>query len=312
MDVTLEQILNFVLIHNETIIQWLVIVVLALSLGVVAISIFGRHPGTDDERARGVGAGGGHHSGMIGANGLSASGINSGAPGIIPAEAAAAVAQVTHLQAELTQRTQELIQIKTDLEKTKGENVDISDYLRKIKDLEGKLSEYEILEDDIADLSLYKDENFKLKAEVQRLSTGVPLGAAASSSSAPVPAAVPVPPVRETSEQGEEDDLVEQFASAVEQSKPPAPQAAQTLAPPKAAAPAADVEGDDLLTEFAASIGETLSDDMENEASGDLDTDKMLAEMADLDGEASDPTDLDEEADIDKMAAEATKLLGTE
>ena len=46
---------------------------------------------------------------------------------------------------------------------------DNSDLLAKISELEERLMEYEIIEDDIADLSLYKTENEKLKEELERL-----------------------------------------------------------------------------------------------------------------------------------------------
>ena len=36
-----------------------------------------------------------------------------------------------------------------------------AELLAKIKDLEGKLAEYEIIEDDIADLTFFKEENAK-------------------------------------------------------------------------------------------------------------------------------------------------------
>ena len=39
----------------------------------------------------------------------------------------------------------------------------------RVSELQAKLAEYEIIEDDIADLSLFKDENKKLKDEVERL-----------------------------------------------------------------------------------------------------------------------------------------------
>ena len=37
----------------------------------------------------------------------------------------------------------------------------------KIKDLEARLAEYEIIEDDIADLSMFKEENLRLKDELE-------------------------------------------------------------------------------------------------------------------------------------------------
>ena len=50
-----------------------------------------------------------------------------------------------------------------------GGDSDDSDLMNKISELEARLQEYEIIEDDIADLSLYKTENEKLRAELERL-----------------------------------------------------------------------------------------------------------------------------------------------
>lgn len=47
-----------------------------------------------------------------------------------------------------------------------GESVDLQ---AKVKELTEKLSEYEIIEDDIANLSFYKTENIKLKNELEKL-----------------------------------------------------------------------------------------------------------------------------------------------
>src|SRR5690606_29016337 len=42
----------------------------------------------------------------------------------------------------------------------------------KIKELQAKLSEYEIISEDIADLSFYKEQNAKLAREVEALKSG--------------------------------------------------------------------------------------------------------------------------------------------
>lgn len=323
MDVALEKFLKFIIANNEVIIQWIVVAMLLLCLWLIARSIFGR-AGEGEEPAPGPAAragGAAVDAGQAVSGGEAAGAMAAGGAAAMAApEAVAALAQVNHLQAELSQRTQELVQLKADLEKGKGENVDISEYLKKIKDLEGKLAEYEILEDDIADLSLYKDENFRLKAEVERLSQGGNLAVAPAATSAPTPDEPPAPesapaPASDAAPAAPatDGDIVEQFASAVEMSKAPPPAAAAP--PPAVAAPAPaasdDAAGDDLLTEFAASIGQTTAGGEEPDEG--LDTDKMLAEMAELDPTgAADGSGLDDEADIDKMAAEATKLLGNE
>lgn len=321
---TAERILHFILTHNEAIIQWLVVGVLGLALGVVALSIFGRHPGEEEKTPT-------RRSSLQDSPEVSPT--PAAAQPAVPitnavdaSQLAAAAAQVVSLQTELGTRNQELVQVKSDLEKAKSESGDASGHIKKIQDLEGKLAEYEILEDDIADLSLYKEENARLKAEVARLSDGAPPPAAAAPAPVaaaptpapaeappaeaaavppPEPAAAPAAPAAEAppapkGESAQSGELMDQFASAVEQSKKP---------------PEPGREGDDLLTEFAASLGDaSLAEGEKSEAAGEgLDTDKMLAEMATLDTTGpDDPSVLEGDADIDKMAAEATKLAGSE
>ena len=174
----------------------------------------------------------------------------------------------------------------------------------RVGELESKLSEYTVIEDDIADLSMYKEENSRLKAELEALKASGATPSAAPAAPAAVPAATPVA----------------------------APAAAVEAAPeaPVASAPIAEspiAEDDPIMAEFAAAVAEqqqmtelnnaaakkkeaAIIDDAEN---GQLDTDKMLAEMADL---SNMPTEedaggahiLEAEPDTDKMTAEAEAL----
>lgn len=122
----------------------------------------------------------------------------------------------------------------------------------KIHDLEARLAEYEIISEDIADLSFYKEENSKLQKELESLkvssgSAPMDLGAggappaAASSAEMPTPASSP------------EDDLKKQLEANAETSQ--AAPAADAPAPASAAAPAgeAPAPGDDssqLMNQF--------------------------------------------------------------
>jgi len=47
-----------------------------------------------------------------------------------------------------------------------------SDYEAKIKELESRLAEYEIISEDIADLSFFKEENVRLTKELESLRSG--------------------------------------------------------------------------------------------------------------------------------------------
>ncbi len=64
-----------------------------------------------------------------------------------------------------------------------GVSADDSELLAKLAELEARLHEYEIIEDDIADLSLYKTENEKLKNEIDALRAKI--GGAAPEPAAP-------------------------------------------------------------------------------------------------------------------------------
>ncbi len=99
----------------------------------------------------------------------------------------------------------------------KAIEADVSGYVEKIRDLEGKLKEYEIIEDDIADLSHFKEENAKLKKKIEELG-----GSVTVDSSAPELVEQSKPSVVSTGsisiplpEKGE--DLVAEFAAAVDE-----------------------------------------------------------------------------------------------
>lgn len=131
---------------------------------------------------------------------------------------------------------QELSQKNAEIELLKQANIeasasasadvgDISSYLEKIRDLEGRLAEYEIIEEDIADLSLFKEENTKLKRELEALKGSNNPGAESlesnskqsqdeattvekSSGDEPAPVSV---------QADKQDDLVAEFAAVVDQ-----------------------------------------------------------------------------------------------
>lgn len=209
------------------------------------------------------------------------------------------------LKAELEKREKEIAELKNQLASTP--KTDSTQFMAKISELETKLAEYEILEDDIADLSLYKEENVRLKAEIGKLQSGAVAPAPTDAPEvAPVaeevfpefPSPEPVP--------DKDENLVAEFEEAVKQvatPEPPpapapvaaatAPAAAPTPAPADASA-SGEIDTDDILAEFA---GEGL------------DTDKMLAEIESLNQVgAADSSALDEASDISKMAEEASKL----
>jgi hypothetical protein len=127
----------------------------------------------------------------------------------------------------------------------------------KVKDLEARLAEYEIISEDIADLSFYKEENIRLQNELMALKNGeapadavvaapeaaeaAPLtadGALAPDAAPPVAEVIP-----EAAPAAAEDDIMKEFAKAVEEQKAPT-----TEAP--AAAKTDQTENADLMNQF--------------------------------------------------------------
>ncbi len=223
------------------------------------------------------------------------------------------------LKAELEKREKEIAELKNQLSSIP--KADPAQFIAKITELETKLAEYEILEDDIADLSLYKEENVRLKQELGKIKGGdvsaeaVPEVAAAAPEPEPALTAEDVFPEFPTPGEpvpDKNENLVAEFEQAVKQVATPPPPPAPTPEPasapvqpmattpaspapaPAAAAPSGEIDTDDILAEFA---GEGL------------DTDKMLAEIESLNQVgAADSSALEEASDISKMAEEASKL----
>lgn len=117
----------------------------------------------------------------------------------------------------------------------------------KLEELQGRLAEYEIIEDDIADLSMFKDENARLKDEMSKLKEELARAKTQPAPAAPAPATAAAAPVAaepspalkfEKSEKFEldpNDDIMKEFAAIVDgqvSSAPPPP-----VAPPSSDAP---------------------------------------------------------------------------
>lgn len=220
--------------------------------------------------------------------------------------------EIQKLKEEIKKRDEEIQKLK-NAQPVEGDNKELE---KKVQELEQKLMEYEIIEDDIADLSLYKEENARLKAELAKLK--------GESVEAP----------DQAEEEIEEKEEPKESASAAE---------AQEVEEPKDSASEEDKEEDGLLDEFKKAL-ESDSEELdapvqveekpldekeqgqvetETKADGDLpeeaddvlgdliDTDKMLEEVANLqaaEGDAS-HVNIDEvNPDVDKMAEEAQSL----
>lgn len=103
------------------------------------------------------------------------------------------------------------------------------DFAAKIRDLEARLAEYEIISEDIADLSRYREENDELRKELDNVKS---IQAAAPAPVAPAPVqAAPPPPA-----------------------PAPEPEVPVAAAPPPEESPNSDLIDDELMREFAAAV----------------------------------------------------------
>lgn len=181
-----------------------------------------------------------------------------------------------------------------------------------IKDLQARLAEYEIISEDIADLSFFREENAKLQKELEALKkTGAPAAGSApvaarpaAAEAAPVVAAAAVaaaeppasaPVIDPEVDFGQElvDKLLDQANSisapitdTVAESAPP-PVAPEPAAPPSVEASAIgkpeDLDVEKMVAEAAALNVNSVHEE-KNALEEHLDSDKLLAEAAGMDG----------------------------
>ncbi len=185
------------------------------------------------------------------------------------------------LQTQLTEK--ESIVVNINIEKTKlleeienlrqnqkamqsvgsgGGNSD--ELLRKIKELEARLEEYSLFEDDLANLKRLQQENLQLKKKLEDLGTGLPPqasspapAAAPSLSAAPEPEAVTPPPSESVNEAAPPTISAKPAAKGLDQiaidallegkpATPPEPTAAPAVAPAPVDESAANAPKDDF------------------------------------------------------------------
>jgi hypothetical protein len=140
------------------------------------------------------------------------------------------------------------------------------DYEAKIKELEARLAEYEIISEDIADLSFFKEENARLTKELEAIR-----GGGGGAPAAPATPTAPPAPAAPAAAAPVEAAPLEEAASAVE-----APAAEAPAASPEAAG-AID---DSLMAEFAAAVEGQKSGTLEPAPAAPADeNEKLLAEF---------------------------------
>jgi hypothetical protein len=333
--------------HNESIIQWMLAVIIGFSALLVFRAVFGKK-----DADAGYSSAGGDVQDLLKkvldqTSILEKAMMSAPAPVVMPVSAesasapaatAAAVSasasvdplEIAKLKKLIEERDEELNRLKNDPNAAK-----LRDQIAKVQELQNRLKEYEILEDDIADLSLYKEENARLKSELQKL-----VGGDAAAAATPVPEAASTVAAAPPG-----DALVDQFAQVVDQTKglETAPNAegaahlpqtgdpmadfAQTVqmekegatapaapAPTEAAVPLSvvpPVEASSSPTPAAeaATAGEpSQANDLFAEFSnGNLDTDKVMEELVSIEKlPATDGKEALEGAlDADKVVAEA-------
>jgi hypothetical protein len=91
----------------------------------------------------------------------------SGGAAALPAE------EVQKFTQQIEEKEKIVLELKKQLEVTQKAQAEAKvnnpDFEKKLKDLESRLAEYEIISEDIADLSFYKEENIKLQKQLAAL-----------------------------------------------------------------------------------------------------------------------------------------------
>ncbi len=223
------------------------------------------------------------------ANGASAgAGSTSGAEAGVEAGEASSE-EMAALSEQLSEKQTEIEALKKDLEE-KGESAEPSqELLDKLNELEARLAEYEIIEDDIADLSKYKDENEKLKKELEKIKAG----------GAPAPSGEPEPV----------PDLgtPEPEAAPPAEAKPEAassPAEAEAEPEPDAAAAEPGAITDDLISEFEMAVSEQLGDAAAESRAGTEVGDEV--EIVDPDTAETPEEPVDAQSAVDDLFNEAS------
>lgn len=184
--------------------------------------------------------------------------------------------QIERLKLQLMQKTEEVEQLKAGgvfaipgaapvpeapVAKTSSASSGVpSDLEEKVRELEARLSEYSIIEDDIADLSFYKEETVRLQGEIDKLKAKL---AEYESGGPPPKFMAPPPPAASATPAASTSEPPQASSSPAVANKPPVeptPLTAETASstPPLAAASnSADAAvDDDIMAEFERAVAE--------------------------------------------------------
>lgn len=328
MKVTFETALSFITHHSESVIQWVFLAIVLMAAFLIGRALFGKKAGMHATKA-GTEAQGTDTSpasdikvmlAKIAEQTAKIDGISVPATASVALGTSDAENQLVALRKDLAKREEELTQLKANSKTSSGGEAD-PQLSARVKELESKLAEYEILEEDIADLSHFKDENLRLREELAQLKGSPPPSANPPAPGAAVSQTVTEPAPAASAEGA---SLLEEFAQAVgevPQISEPSEKAAvgvpetgdpmddfentvklerqmQTAAP--ATTTSAEEPADDIFAEFA-------SESNSESAPNVLDTDKVMSEISALtdEGVKDESNALEEAMDLEKMVMEA-------
>lgn len=260
---TIEKFLSFWSQHNIAIIESLIALVIIFSLFLAFRIFFAK--GSKDE---GGGAGPGLDTTQIekalqkilenqgqpkASQSVEDAGVHADLDAMDSGSADSASEEVQQLRTSLEDSHKKIEKLQTQLQEAvqkaselaeasaaPAENTqETQEFKNKIRDLETRLSEYEIIAEDIADLSRYRDENAQLRKDLEVLKTSGGSAAAAPPVEAPVSAPAPQA-APATAAQPDIDAMLAEAASA------PSPAPAEEAS--------ADLIDDELMKEFAAAV----------------------------------------------------------
>lgn len=265
------------------------------------------------------------------AAGVPTSGPMSGLSGAPVAAPGPDPAEMIQLKKVLQEREEELNKLKNSTGDDK-----LKSQISRIQELESKLREYEILEDDIADLSIYKEENVRLRLELQKISTAPSASkeALVDQFAQVVDQAKDVGPGPEVAQIESTGDAMADFATAVESERAviaaseaakaaagetaaleaPAELPAEPPEEPPVPAPAAIAEpipikkAEPLTAVQPPDSPEATNNLFAEFSAGALDTDRVMEELDSLEKlkDADGSNALEESLDPDKLVAQAS------
>ncbi|MGZ3771534.1 MAG: hypothetical protein ACXVCP_18250 [Bdellovibrio sp.] len=161
---------------------------------------------------------------------------------------------------EALQKATEMAEMSANTSSGGVDSKEADELKNKINDLEGRLAEYEIISEDIADLSRYRDENDKLKKEIEALKAGAKntestAASVAEEAVAVAPSAdVASAPTSESSTDSVadliDDELMKEFAAAVEGQKAALNNVAEKAGNGSEASAQTGTDTDKLMDEF--------------------------------------------------------------